>query len=75
MHRNLLADVSMSDSVSRINTAVDECLGRCLSSRSPDAVIAAFLAEAIARNELSTEEAKTVEDAVGRVLRDQSTGR
>lgn len=62
----------MSDSTSRINTAVDECLDRCLRSRSPDATLAAYISNAVGTGSLTQEEANVVEATVKRILRERS---
>lgn len=62
----------MSDSVARINSAVDEFLGLCTGGRSAELDLRVYLVEAERLGKLTGEEAPIVEATIKRILFDRS---
>jgi hypothetical protein len=55
-----------SESIARINTAVDQALERCAGSREPPAALGEFLKELKESGQLTPHEIMILEDAVSR---------
>jgi len=60
------------DKTIKINSAVDECLGLCTSSRAPQLDLRVFVDERLRKGVLTPEEAQLVESTVRRILFERS---